>query len=167
MNKLLTFQNPITSESDVLVINGEVSLYNQSRYQIEVGQKINQTNNMFDYGKIIKITRTNTSPSLHIYIRWDKGLVFQSNFLDVDEDRRRIAFSFYHSLFALNEKYDIKNIFQKQYLNTFIEEVVNDLLHYCKIADKTPQKEDIDALRCVLLWYYRILFPFEKMLRNK
>lgn len=160
MEKILIIQNSNANEEDLLVINGKVTLYNHSTQLEEIVNKMNQTSKMFDYSKYISKIVHNTSYYLSIYLRGNNGLVLQSNFLDLDERGRRIAYSFYHSLKILIYNQCLKNIFKRNYYQTLITEcefVVDDFIEYCKIAKKSPKKEDIIALR-----YSLLIFSFHK-----
>jgi len=140
MDKILTFQGTNTGERNTWVLDDALTGYDGSTYHREILGKLSKTDKMWDCAKVLSHFVSGTSQSLHIYMNKDGELILISNFEDLDEIGRRIAYQFYHA--PANQ-----------------ETICNDFRKYCSIAKKTPIEADIKCLQYALhLYNYRYYY---------
>jgi len=136
MMTILTHQSAQYQGRDVLVINGEKSVYSGSSAQLDALKLVRETSNPMFEKKVPSICKgSGTSPSLKIFITDSGKMVVSSNFQSKDEKGRNISYDFFCSSIDSPEK------------------VVRVLADDSRIAGMKPNPADIQTLNKYLSFY--------------
>lgn len=96
MMTVLTHQSVQYQGSDVLIINGEKSVFSGNPVQLNAQNLIkNAMKSQYEKKVPFFLRRSLTSRLIKIYITSCRELVFSSHFLDKDNNDRNISYSFY------------------------------------------------------------------------
>lgn len=133
---ILTHQSAQYQGGDVLVIDGEKSIFSGTQTQLDAQKLIRETSNPSFEKKVPSIfTEPGTSSSLKLFITDSEKLVVSSNFQSKDEKGRNISYDFYCDSIDSPEK------------------VVRILADDSRIAGMEPNPADIKTLNKFLTFY--------------
>lgn len=136
MMTVLTHQSAQYQGGDVLVIDGEKSIFSGTPAQLEAQKLIRETSNPMFEKKVLGICKSaGTSASLKIFITDSGEMVVSSNFLSKDEKGRNISYDFFCNSIDSPEK------------------VVRVLADDSRIAGMKPNPADIQTLNKYLTFY--------------
>ncbi len=139
MRTILTHQSWQTQGADVLIIDGEKSLFEGSSLQLQAQKLIKKTTQASSRKKISFLfkLRHHISDTFRIYISEEDELVFSSNFSSNDDEGRKITFDYYCN--------NVDN--PSKVIRLFKDD--------CGIAGMKPNQEDVLALEAFLKKYNR------------
>ncbi len=133
---ILTHQSAQYQGRDVLVINGEKSVFSGAQAQLDAQKLIREVSKpMFEKKFSSFFKRSGTSASLKIYIADSGKLVVSSNFLTKDEKGRNISYDFYCDSIDNPDK------------------VVRVFTDDSRIAGMTPNPADLKTIKKYLIFY--------------
>ena len=136
MMTILTHQSAQYQGGDVLVIDGEKSVFSGTPTQLDAQKLIRETSNPMFEKKVPSIFKgLGTSTSLKIFITDSRKLVVSSNFQSKDEKGRNISYDFYCDSIDNPDK------------------VVRVLADDSRIAGMKPNPADIKTLNKYLTFY--------------
>lgn len=136
MMTVLTHQSAQYQGRDVLVIDGEKSIFSGTPAQLEAQKLIRETSNPKFEKKVLGICKSaGTSTSLKIFITDSRKLVVSSNFQSKDEKGRNISYDFYCDSIDNPDK------------------VVRVLADDSRVAGMKPNPADIKTLNKYLTFY--------------
>lgn len=96
MMTILTHQSAQYQGGDVLVIDGEKSIFSGTPAQLDAQRLVREASNPMFEKKIPNICKASgTSASLKVFITDSEKMVVSSNFLSKDEKGRKISYDFY------------------------------------------------------------------------
>ena len=136
MKTILTHQSAQYQGEDILIINGDKSMFSGSQPQKEAQKQIRDIMMpRFKKAPFFSNMRSGISKSFKLYISESGELVISSNFLNKDDKGRNISYDFYCD--------EIKDP----------EKVIRLLLDDAHIAGMTPNQNDIKVLKRFLQFY--------------
>lgn len=96
METILTHQSAQYQGADVLVIDGEKSIFADSKEQVEALSLVKNVSREENLKVIPLLCKSEgTSKSFRVFLSDQNKMVFSSSFLSCDEKGRRVSYSFY------------------------------------------------------------------------
>ncbi|MBR6054512.1 MAG: hypothetical protein IKP46_04155 [Bacteroidales bacterium] len=136
MKTILTHQSAFYQGPDVLIIDGEKSTFSSTQPQVDALKKLKAVLQPSNHKRIpYLLGKGDSSKSLKVFISEKKEMVISSNFLTLDDKKRRISYNYYSDTIDKPEKV----------LRVFLDD--------CRIAEMKPSPEDIDIIRKYLRYY--------------